>query len=207
MAAIGIGISDRIEKDEQMIHGLLLAAGSGTRMGMPKALVEDESGAWLTRSVNALLEGGCSQVTVVLGASADAAEAILTREALSVELVHPLRAAEWHRGMGASLKAGLDALFDSPARAALIHLVDLPDVEGAVVQRVLRSVGPQPEDALVRAGYLGDPGHPVLVGRHHWRGITRAASADQGARTYLKIHHAVLVECGDLATGRDVDTR
>ena len=32
-----------------MIAGLVLAAGAGTRMGMPKALVEDESGPWLSR--------------------------------------------------------------------------------------------------------------------------------------------------------------
>jgi CTP:molybdopterin cytidylyltransferase MocA len=45
-------------------QGLLLAAGAGRRMGMPKALVGD----WLARSVGVLRDGGCSGVTVVLGA-------------------------------------------------------------------------------------------------------------------------------------------
>ena len=42
--------------------GLLLAAGAGTRMGRPKALVDD----WLVRSVETLAD--CDRVVVVLGA-------------------------------------------------------------------------------------------------------------------------------------------
>ena len=48
-------------------HGLLLAAGAGRRMGGPKALRVDADGtSWLVRSAGALLDGGCSGVTVVL---------------------------------------------------------------------------------------------------------------------------------------------
>ena len=53
------------------LHGLLLAAGAGTRMGTPKALVRDQDGtSWLLRSVGVLRDGGCVGVTVVLGAEA-----------------------------------------------------------------------------------------------------------------------------------------
>ena len=34
-----------------------------------------------------------------------------------------------------------------------------------------------------------------------------AAAGDRGARDYLAAHEVVLVECGDLATGADVDSR
>ena len=50
------------------VEGLLLAAGAGRRMGMPKALVRDATGEpWLVRGVRTLREGGCDAVTVVLG--------------------------------------------------------------------------------------------------------------------------------------------
>jgi CTP:molybdopterin cytidylyltransferase MocA len=52
------------------VEGLLLAAGAGIRMGMPKALVTDERGLWLVRGLGLLREGGCRRVTVVLGAAA-----------------------------------------------------------------------------------------------------------------------------------------
>jgi CTP:molybdopterin cytidylyltransferase MocA len=50
------------------------------------------------------------------------------------------------------------------------------------------------------------PGHPTLLGRDHWTGVVDTARGDRGARDYLAEHPPVLVECGDLATGRDVDT-
>jgi nicotine blue oxidoreductase len=31
------------------------------------------------------------------------------------------------------------------------------------------------------------------------------ATGDEGARRYLRHHRPVAIECGDLATGRDVD--
>lgn len=60
--------------------GLLLAAGAGTRMGRPKALVVDEHGPWLTRAVATLLDGGCDRVVVVLGAGATEARALLAAD-------------------------------------------------------------------------------------------------------------------------------
>ena len=56
------------------VHGLLLAAGAGSRMGTPKALVRGDDGEpWLVRGVRTLVGGGCTQVDVVLGASAEEA--------------------------------------------------------------------------------------------------------------------------------------
>jgi CTP:molybdopterin cytidylyltransferase MocA len=59
--------------------------------------------------------------------------------------------------------------------------------------------------SLVRATYDGQPGHPVLIGRDHWAGVIATAQGDRGARTYLAAHEPVACECGDLATGRDLD--
>lgn len=190
---------------DSVIHGLLLAAGAGTRMGMPKALVRDDDGRpWLTSSVQVLLEGGCDQVTVVLGASADKAEWVLADGLLDLTRVHVVRSLAWQAGMGASLRAGLRALTDVEATAVLVHLVDLPDVPAAVIGRVLAATRAG-QGVLARASYDGEPGHPVLLGRDHWQPVFEAALGDRGARDYLVAHDTVLVECGDLASGVDVD--
>ena len=179
--------------------GLLLAAGAGRRMGTPKALVRDADGtSWLLRSVAVLRDGGCERVMVVLGASADEARALLQGAEVVV-------AEDWAEGMGASLRAGLRALLDGDEQAALLSLVDLPDVGADVVRRVLdRAVTSR---TLARATYDGRPGHPVLLGRDHWAGVIDSAQGDQGARTYLSRHEVEPVECGDLASGHDVDAR
>jgi CTP:molybdopterin cytidylyltransferase MocA len=183
------------------VEGLLLAAGAGRRMGMPKALVRDDDGPWLPRGVATLLAGGCRRVTVVLGAEADLAAAVLDRMSESPRVVV---AEDWAEGMGASLRAGVLALADSSEDGVVVSLVDLPDLVPAVVARVVAAAGGP--GALVRASYDGVPGHPVLLGRDHWTGVLETARGDQGARAYLAPRDVVLVECGDLATGRDVDT-
>jgi CTP:molybdopterin cytidylyltransferase MocA len=185
--------------------GLLLAAGAGRRMGTPKALVRDADGtSWLLRAVASLHDGGCERVLVVLGAAAAEARALLAvaRDERAVEVVV---AEDWDEGMGASLRAGLTVLRDGEGTLALVTLVDLPDVGADVARRVLDRL--REPAALVRAAYDGAPGHPVLIGRDHWDGVIESATGDQGARVYLQEHHVELVECGDLATGRDVDRR
>ena len=190
------------------VAGLLLAAGPGRRMGTPKALLRDERDVpYVDRALGRLLDGGCDLVTVVLGAAADEVRAILDEDGWCVDLaVDVVVAEDWAEGMGASLRAGLSALAAGrdDVTAALVSLVDLPDVDEAVVARVLAA--DDRSDSLARASYDGVPGHPVLLGRDHWAGVVETATGDRGARDYLRDRDVLTVECGDLATGRDVDT-
>jgi CTP:molybdopterin cytidylyltransferase MocA len=186
------------------VDGLLLAAGAGSRMGRPKALVVGDDGTpWLYATLAALHDGGCPRVTVVLGAEAERAAVLLAQAPVDHDDLHVVVAADWAEGMGASLRAGLGRL-GANADAVLVTLVDLPDVGADVVARVVAAAtGPS---SLARASYDGTLGHPVLLGRDHWEGVRASAADDKGARDYLAVHDVTLVECGDLATGRDVDS-
>lgn len=169
--------------------GVLLAAGAGTRFGTPKVLAE--GGEWLRSAVAALSGGGCADVVVVLGAAV-------------VEVPAPARAvvaADWRRGPGASLRAGLAAA--GGAELAVVLTVDTPDIGADVVGRVLAAARAAPS-GIARAGYGGRPGHPVVIARRHWPALTD----DEGARAFLAARPDVLiVDCADLATGADIDTR
>ena len=181
-----------------MTAGVVLAAGGGSRMGRPKALVRDPDGtSWLQRSIEVLREAGCDHVLVVLGAAADEAEALVP------DGVRTVVADDWATGMAASLSTGLSALQHDDGEVALVMLVDLPDVGVEVARRVLGAAdGPT---SLARATYDGRPGHPVLMGRDHWFPAAFSVEGDDGARDYLRDHGCVAVECGDLAGGVDVD--
>ncbi len=185
--------------------GLVLAAGAGTRFGQPKATVVDPDGSsWLRRAVASLTGAGCDPVVAVLGSGAEEAARLL--EGLAG--VQCVVAEAWAAGLGESLRAGLAALgdhMDSGVEVLAITLVDLPDVGAEVTARLLGAgTGP---DTLLRAAYDGRPGHPVLVGRRHWPALAATLGGDSGAGAYLAAHDATLLECGDLATGRDVDLR
>lgn len=171
--------------------GVLLAAGAGRRYGKPKVLVD----GWLDAAVNALREGGCADVVLVLGAAETAAPPGVT----------VVMAPDWAAGLSASVRSGLDRADRMHADNAVLHVIDTPDVGPAVVARVLdRAVASR--SGLARA-YFGDrPGHPVVLGRRHWPGVLARLSGDQGAGAYLSARDDVVrVDCSDLAEGRDID--
>lgn len=175
--------------------GLLLAAGAGRRYGRPKILVP----TWLERAVGALRDGGCDRVLVVTGAARPAMPA-------GASEVH---CPEWDRGIGASLAAGLRAVGagavgaegTAPVRRVALHLVDYPDIGADTVRRVLDAAG----DDLARASFDGRGRHPVVVPAAHLPELLAALTDDDGAAPYLRGRPVRMVECGDLATGGDVD--
>ncbi|MET9785104.1 nucleotidyltransferase family protein [Streptomyces canus] len=189
-------------ENEQQVAGLLLAAGGGRRLGgRPKALLEHRGRPLVEHAVGVLLAAGCTRVHVVLGA---AAAAVRERAELGdcVLVENP----EWADGMGSSLRAGLDSLTGTTARAALVSLVDQPGIGAEAVRRVLAAY--EDETSLASAAYDGVRGHPVLLGAAHWSGITATATGDRGARAYLKEHEdaIALIECADVAERYDIDT-
>lgn len=179
--------------------GLVLAAGAGRRFGGPKALARTAAGTpWVALAVRALREGGCSEVLVTLGASADEALPLLPAG------VTVVRVADWRTGIAASVRAGLAAAGAGCASAVVVLPVDTPDAPSSSVARLARRAGP---DALAYAVYDGSPGHPVLIGRDHWSAVAASARGDVGARPYLVAAGADAVECGDLWSGADRDER
>lgn len=173
--------------------GVVLAAGAGTRFGGPKILAED--GGWLRGAVAALRDGGCDAVLVTMGAAVIDPPAGVRRVVVQ----------DWAEGMSASVRAALEVALEQQAEQVLLHLVDLPDVGAEVVARVLARAGGA-TSVLARAAYQGMPGHPVLIGRDHFSAMGAHLAGDQGGRGYLVGRpELALIECGDLAGGRDVD--
>ena len=144
-------------------------------------------------------------MVVVSACQADRVRDLIARSAPDRLVLSLVEASDWELGMGSSLRVGLLAVSSSDRTvAALVHLVDLPDVTVEVVRRLLRKAPPD-ASALARATYSGRPGHPVLIGRDHLLRFIEGLSGDSGAQDYLAQHSADGVECGDLASGRDRD--
>ncbi|MDZ8171407.1 nucleotidyltransferase family protein [Microbacterium xanthum] len=186
------------------IVGLVLAAGAGTRFGGPKGLARDTAGApWVARAVDTLRRGGCERVVVAVGARADDVAALVPP---GVEVV---RIAAWADGLSATLRTGLVAAASPATRVAAVVIlpVDVPDAPSSAVRRVIAAAEGDASAALVQATYQGDPGHPVLIGAAHVPAVAESVTGDDGARLYLRSHGAIRVECGDLWSGADIDSR
>lgn len=176
-----------------MIAGLVLAAGEGRRFGQPKATVEIDGERLVDRAVRLAASGGCHPIVVVSGATA-----------LDVAGAFVVNNPRWRTGMGSSLRAGLDAL-PAGVTAAVVILVNTPWLGPEAVRRLIQAHtgGAQ----LAVATYEGEPGHPVLLGRPHWDAIRAHATADSGARAYLRGRPDVQeIDCTGTGDPFDVDT-
>jgi nicotine blue oxidoreductase len=178
--------------------GLVLAAGGGSRYGMPKALVTYAGKLLVEHAADTLRAAGLAPGLVVLGAAAP--RVLATARDLPRAVINP----DWATGLGSSLRAGLRALAGTPAGAVVVLLVDMPEVTPEAVRRIAAHAA---GDALVMGGYGDRRGHPVLIGREHWAGVAAAATGDKGARDYLRAHAAEVrvVEVGDVAGDLDLD--
>jgi len=172
----------------------LLAAGAGSRLGQPKALVEIAGQALVTRGVRLLRDGGAEPVIVVAGAVP-----------LDLPGVIGVHNHDWRTGMGSSLRAGLAALPDS-AEAVVIALVDQPLVSPQAVRRLIAAF--LAGASLAVATYGGRQRNPVLIARALWADAAVAAVGDVGARAFLRAHPELVVpvECGDTGRPDDLDT-
>lgn len=175
------------------VAGLVLAAGSGSRFGQPKAPVTVDGERLVDRAVRVLSEAGCDPVVVVLGAWVG-----------HVEGANIVVNDSWPEGMGSSLRTGLTHLRDATdADRAVITLVDLPGLTTSAVERLIGSSADTP---AAQCTYHGERGHPVSLARGLWDEAIDVARGDEGARRLLREHaDVVLVEVGDVADGSDLD--
>ncbi|HEX3898153.1 MAG TPA: nucleotidyltransferase family protein [Mycobacteriales bacterium] len=182
------------------VIGLVLAAGAGRRFGGPKALATLDGELLVDRAVQMLRDGGCDEVVVVLGASADV---VVARARL--ENAYLAISQEWEQGQGASLTAGLDAIALTDADSTIVALVDQPWV-GADAVRRLRQAAEDGAAAAV-ATYDGQPRNPVLLARSVWPAVAASAVGDVGARAWLRANpdQVVAVDCDGTGDPRDVD--
>jgi nicotine blue oxidoreductase len=179
------------------VAGILLAAGEGSRLGRPKALVELGGRTLAERGVTLLREGGADPVLIVAGAAP-----------ITATQAHTVYNPAWRTGMGSSLAAGLRALGDSGSDrgAVVVALADQPLVGAEAVRRLIAAYRDGASVAV--AAYAGKPRNPVLIAREHWAAVIELAVGDTGARPFLRAHPEMvtLVECGDTGSPDDIDT-
>jgi CTP:molybdopterin cytidylyltransferase MocA len=178
------------------VAGILLAAGEGSRLGQPKALIELGGRSLVRRGIALLHDGGASPVIVVSGATGP-----LDREPGALSVHNP----DWPTGMGSSLAVGLAAV-PGECSAAVLALADQPLVGPEAVRRLIAAHAAGASVAI--ACYHGRPRNPVLISREHWPEVIGLAVGDVGARPFLRGHQDLIseVECGDTGRPDDIDT-
>ncbi|MDP4608787.1 MAG: nucleotidyltransferase family protein [Burkholderiaceae bacterium] len=140
------------------VGAVLLAAGSGSRMGLrPKSLLELGGVPLIRRQLIALSGAGVDEVVVVLGHYAERIE-----EAVRDFPVTLVRNASPDDGQISSLRLGLQAL--SPKLdAAVVVLADQPLINSQDINELIGAYKKRPQGTqVVQPTVDGLPGNPVM---------------------------------------------
>lgn len=191
--------------------GVLLAGGAGTRLGLgPKALLPFRGRTLVEVLAKTLLDGGCREAVVVLGAGAQE-----VRSAADLDEYLVVDNPEWASGMASSFRAGVAAA--ARGHNVMVALVDQPGLTSGVVARLLAA---HQAGRVTAAGYPDvvhngiataklRRGHPLIIDATLRVDVAQSAVGDAGARRFLKAHPGLVdvVDCSDLTDGADVDTK
>ena len=180
---------------------LILAAGSSSRLGQPKQLLSIQGETLLHRTARHAVESHVGPVVVILGSTAE--EIQKTLRTLPVHLlVHP----QWNKGMGSTLKAGLqfamNEFADSPA--LIISVCDQPYLQARHFRELKSKFEAGIE--LVASRYHHAFGVPCLFGKRFYPLLMNLAD-DEGAKTILKKHLSEAVFISFEQGDADIDTQ
>ena len=168
------------------LSAILTAAGESTRMGRPKPLLPWRGATLVERQVACLLEGGASEVVVVLGHAATAVAPYIQGSTVR-QVVNPA----YRMGKTTSIRAGLERI-DPRAEHILLLAVDQPrtaDIVSRVVQAHLAN------DALITSPrYQGHGGHPLIFSAALKEELGRISEEKQGIREVFEAHRNEVFE-------------
>ena len=181
------------------VVGIVLGAGSSTRLGRPKQELAFGPTTLLAHAVDQAERSSLDRVIVVVGAAADGVAAALGGG--RAEVVRTERGGD---GCAASLRAGLEAAGDAEAIAMLLG--DMPGVTAPVIDEVLAAWRADPRWAAVTS-YADRLGHPFLFSAAAFEEL-RALHGDKAV--WKIVDRAPDSQVGririDRACPRDVDT-
>ncbi len=166
-----------------MISSIVLAAGTSSRMGQPKALLDWGGKPLLVYQVEQLRAAGVDEVIVVLGHRTDEIRRVLKDAGCRV-----MNNPAYHAGRASSLRIGAKAV-DREAEAIIVANVDQP--RPAEFYRELMSKH-QPGAAATRPEFGGQHGHPVIVAGSLRPEMMAATEEERGLAGVLSQHSAEL---------------
>jgi molybdenum cofactor cytidylyltransferase len=170
------------------LGAVILAAGASSRLGFPKQTVRFEGETLLDRTIRLAREAGADVVVVVLGAFEGE-----VRSACQLAGTTLVSNPDWAKGMGTSIRRGIQALPDS--KGCLVLTCDMPAVTSSHL-RLLAERG-----TLTASLYCSKRGVPAYFPSQAFPGLLQLDDAI-GASALLTSAAALPLTGGEF----DVDT-
>ena len=203
MGFISQNTSHSIQSDPN-VAGLVLAAGTSSRMGTPKQLLPVAGQPLIYRVVKAALRSRLDKVVLVLGH-----EARKIKDSISELIRHPkleiVENPSYKDGMSTSIKAGLKVIENDFAHMMVI-LADMPHIDTPLIDQLLKVY-------LDSGCYLGAVkiggrrSHPVIFSRKLFPEF-HALQGEMGGRRLFDLYEdkACFLDPGPSYIHTDIDT-
>ena len=193
------------ERKSARCDAVILAAGAGRRFGGRKLLASFEGRPLVAGALDAAFAAPARRVLLIAdgdpdlaGIARDHARSLGRQDDLDVVV-----AADAAEGMGASLRAAIDAL-PPDSDGVFVFLGDMPRVPPGLARDLAGSLVPGVDAVAPR--FAGRRGHPVLFGKACFTAL-RSLGGDVGAREVLALlgERLALVDSPDPGVLFDVD--
>jgi molybdenum cofactor cytidylyltransferase len=159
---------------------VILAAGTSSRLGSPKQLLDYKGKNLLRYAVDTALETECASVFVVLGANSE-----LLRKELKDKPVTVLENTNWQEGMSSSIRCGLEYITGTILRPdSIIFMVcDQPFVSSSLLLSLIEKKQ-ETKRPIVASSYEDKLGTPALFHRSFFP-MLMELTGDKGARKLI----------------------
>lgn len=159
---------------------IILAAGSSSRLGKPKQLLQFEGKSLLHHIVEKANSDPTHHTVVVLGSNDS-----LILHALQGLQQTTIVNTNWHKGMGSSIKAGLQALLLAAPNIdrCIITVCDQPFVDHTTFKG-LKDTAENQKKGIIATGFKNTWGVPVLFSKDYFEQLSLLSDQD-GAKKMI----------------------
>lgn len=180
---------------------IILAAGSSSRLGRPKQLLDYKGKTLLQTIINEALETSCRPVITVLGANAKEIASQHQHDQVNFVINE-----SWENGMASSIVAGLSAIIrnNSEIESIIIAVADQAFIKMSNFNNLIEKQKETGKN-IIASTYAETIGTPVLFKKDYFEALLSLTGAE-GAKKILKQYpqdvETVVFEHGEI----DIDT-
>jgi molybdenum cofactor cytidylyltransferase len=183
---------------------IILAAGSSSRLGKPKQLLQYQNETLIKHAVKTALQTVFNPVIVVTGFLHD--ELIRETESFPIHVVHN---PEWEEGMGSSIRTGIQFLQQSEQSnqivATLILLCDQPLISARHLNLLVAQFCSDKNSMIAATAYAGTEGVPAVFDKSLFS-VLQDLTGNRGAQWLFKKYNNQLAIVPFEGASIDIDT-
>src|SRR5690625_4779908 len=199
-----IRIKIKVNKNMTTTSAMILAAGTASRMGRTKQLLDLGGAPLLQQVIQSVKSFPFKEIITVLGHDAEQIQNnVVTKDARCCWIVNE----DYALGQSQSLKTGIEAI---QTTHVMLFLGDQPFISKTTISAIYEKGKTMERDLscpfVIRPVYHSIPGHPVFFGNVKQIDFSKLSS-DQGAKSLIKQmdnYNEILVEDDEIIF--DIDT-